>query len=208
MPDSTRIAATDSPLFDGTQLPRFFDAEQLAAQGITKKDLVANAHWFGSASEYRKILEVAKTETRNDESCALTLGTTEAGDRYKDRANITVRIPSQWPAHAWIAELLRGATSFDRATIKRCNTMAMQLELLKQLPGWEDVNSTGTVNESFGERLSNALELIYFGVNAQKVLVPISMRATSGFSSRYSLRGQVTYWERTLAEMLVQTFGT
>jgi hypothetical protein len=49
--------------------------------------------------------------------------------------------------------------------------MAKQLTLLKQLPGWIEINMTGTVNESFGERLSNALELIYFG-KPTKGMVP------------------------------------
>jgi hypothetical protein len=29
--------------------------------------------------------------------------------RFKDRANITVRVPEQWPAHGLIADLLRAS---------------------------------------------------------------------------------------------------
>ncbi len=169
MPDTARIAAADTPTYDGKQLPRFFDAEQLCAQGLAKRDLVRNPQWFETHSEYRKILELAKTATRDDEDVVLNLGTTEAGDRYKDRANITVRIPSQWPAHSLVSELLRASDRFEQSNITKCTTMAMQLDLLKELPGWSDLNVTGTVNETFGERLSNALELIYFGVSSRKV---------------------------------------
>jgi hypothetical protein len=47
--------------------------------------------------------------------------------------------------------------------------MAQQLTLFKQLPGWDDMNLIETVNESIGERLSNELELMYFGVSQQRV---------------------------------------
>jgi hypothetical protein len=169
MPDNVRIAALDTPTYDGRQLPRFFDAEQLCAQGLAKRDLVRNPQWFATQADYRQTLELAKTSTRDDEDVVLNLATTEAGDRYKDRANITVRVPSQWPAHSLIGDLLRASNHIERTDIIGCTTMAMQLDLLQQLPGWREINVSGTVNESFGERLSNALELIYFGVNPQKV---------------------------------------
>jgi hypothetical protein len=169
MPDNARLAAVDRPTYDGSQLPRFFDAEQLCAQSLAKKDLVRNPGWFATPADYRKTLELAKTNTRNDEDVVLNLATTEAGDRFKDRGNITVRIPEQWPAHSLIADLLRASNQFERRDIIQCHTMAHQLTLLKKLSGWQDMNITGTINESFGERLSNALELIYFGVDPQKV---------------------------------------
>jgi hypothetical protein len=61
--------------------------------------------------------------------------------------------------------------------------MAMQLELLKQLPGWDDTSVTGTVNESFGERLSNALELTFFGVSAQN----FGMLSLQGMHAKHSI---------------------
>lgn len=168
MPDSTRLAATDSPVYDGKQLPRFFDAEQLCAQGLKKEDLVKHPEWFSTASEYRSVLDLSKAATTNSEDRALTLATTEAGDKYKDRANITLRIPQQWGPHSLIATLLRASNQIQTADVKGCKTMADQLKLLKTLFSWEDINLSGTVNETFGDRLSNALELIYFGVNAIK----------------------------------------
>lgn len=169
MPDTARIAALDKPVYQGPQLPRFFDAEQLCAQGLKKKDLVAKPVWFSTVSEYRKILDLARKNTTDDESMVLSLGTTEAGDKFRDRANITVRQPGQWPAHSLISELLMGSGRFERQDVRACKTMEQQLNLLKKMPGWTDVNLTGAVNEAFGERLSNALELVYFGVPAKKV---------------------------------------
>jgi hypothetical protein len=57
---------------------------------------------------------MVKSTTRNDDDVALNLSTTEAGDRYKDRANITVRIPGQWPAHSLLLAFLKAAGRFER----------------------------------------------------------------------------------------------
>ena len=169
MPDTARIAALDKPAYPGPQLPRFFDAKQLCAQGLKKKDLVKNPPWFATEADYRKTLDMCRKATTDDESLVLSLATTQAGDKYRDRANITVRQPGQWPVHSLITELLRSSDRFEHEEVKACKTMEQQLNLLKMLPGWTDVNLTGAVNETFGERLSNALELLYFGVPAKKV---------------------------------------
>jgi hypothetical protein len=71
MPEHARLAAVDKPTYDGSQLPRFFDAEQLCAQGLAKKDLVRNPPWFATPSDFRKTLELAKTHTRNDDDLDL-----------------------------------------------------------------------------------------------------------------------------------------
>jgi hypothetical protein len=57
MPHHARLAAVDKPTYDGSQMPRLFDAEQLCAQGLAEKDLVRNPSWFATPSDYRKTLE-------------------------------------------------------------------------------------------------------------------------------------------------------
>ena len=133
MLDSTRLAATDSPVYDGKQLPRFFDAEQLCAQGLKKEDLVKHPGWFSTAPEYRSVLDLSKAATTNSEDRALTLDTTEAGDKCKDRANITLRIPQQWGPHSLIATLLRAINQIQTADVKGSKTVADHLKLLKTL---------------------------------------------------------------------------
>jgi hypothetical protein len=53
---NARLATVDAPTYDGKQLPRFFDAEQLCAQGLAKEDLIRNPQGFGTETDYRKTL--------------------------------------------------------------------------------------------------------------------------------------------------------
>lgn len=79
------------------------------------------------------------------------------------------RVPSEWPAHWLLGKMLRAARQLTRAEVKSAQTFAAQLLLLQKIPGWSDSTSAGNVNESFASRLDNAMELIYFGVDAGKV---------------------------------------
>jgi hypothetical protein len=99
----------------------------------------------------------------------LTLQVHKAGKRFGDRCNITLRMPEEWTPHHLLHVLLKGSGMFHEHQLQQTLTFADQLTLLKCLDGWHEVHTTGLVHEGFATRVSNALELIYFGVDPSKV---------------------------------------
>jgi hypothetical protein len=171
MPDPVRVAATEKGTYDGAFRSTFFNAEMLCAFGLTVSDLVDNAIWFSTAEAHRKWLDVAREDVKDakDAGRVFTLGVYDAGVRYGDRCNITLRMPEEWPPHHLMFELLQGSGMFTNDMLTKHATFRDQITALQTLDGWHDVHTTGVVNEGFATRISNALELLYFGVDAKKV---------------------------------------
>jgi hypothetical protein len=171
MPDPVRVAATEKVTYDGAFRPSFFNGEMFCALGLTIGDLVDNAKWFSTAEAYRKWLDVAREEIKDakDAGNIFTLGVYDAGVRYGDRCNITLRIPEEWPAHHLMYLFLEGSNKFNAQVLNKMTTCNDQLNALKTLSGWHDVHTTDLIKHAFASRVSNALELIYFGVDAKKV---------------------------------------
>ena len=170
MPDPVRISATENVAYDGSFKPSFFNAEAFCGLGVSADDLVENAEWFSSGEAYRKWLDIARAEVQDSESDHIyTLKVCEAGARYGDRCNITLRIPEEWPPHSLMELFLKGSGLFPEDKVNSVKTFKDQLDMLKTMEGWHDVHVTGAVNEAFATRVSNALELIYFGVDVKKV---------------------------------------
>jgi hypothetical protein len=172
MPDYTRAAATETPVYTGEFRPRFYDGEQFCALGFRFDDLVDNYKWFQSLAYFRKSLDEARDVVMNPSKPPLfTLHLRKEGQKFGDRCNLAQRIPSEWPAHSLLKTLLLASSFTEDAQVKAAKTFEQQLRLLAAMPGWKDTYVTGTINEAFELRLTNALELLYFGVDAAKARV-------------------------------------
>jgi hypothetical protein len=77
-------------------------------------------------------------------------------------------MPEEWPPHHLMFKLLQGSDMFDDDMLTNLGTFQDQITALKTLDGWHDVQLTGLVNQGFAARISNALELLYFGVDSKK----------------------------------------
>jgi hypothetical protein len=169
MPDHTRAAATEKPVYSGVFRPRFFDGEQFCALGFRFDDLVENAGWFQTLPYFRKSLDEARSVILNRSRPPLfKLDLRKEGMIYGDRCNLAQRIPMEWPAHSLLKTLLLASPTTEDTQVKAAKTFEQQLKLLAAMPGWTDTYVTGTINEAFEVRLTNALELLYFGVDAAK----------------------------------------
>jgi hypothetical protein len=167
--DLVRQSALDKPRFNGEFLPSFFNAEALLALGLCVEDLKEHAEIFENVESYRKNLALLREEHENRAKDPLyTLQVRTAGAVFGERCNLRLRIPKEWPAHMLLKTLLNACKKVTTDEVKRAKRFSEQLELLQRIDGWSDTTYGGNVNTIFMDRLSNALELVYFGVDPEK----------------------------------------
>jgi hypothetical protein len=171
--DIVRQSATEKPSYNGVFLPSFFNAEAVAAVGVSLKLIKQSPQFFQTEGAHGNVLQMLRDEQmQKPHPPFFTFALMKEGRVFGARCNLRLRVPEMWPPHPFVKDLLV-AGRISKTDAKAAQTFKDQIVLLQKLKGWRRDNLSGTVNEAFAEHLSNALELIYFGVDAAKVRITI-----------------------------------